>query len=131
MRTSYKKELKDSKSFGDVDVLKANALVFSNIHETLEKRWDDMKDIADYSVDGKVWVRVWGRDCDHCESTSIRLIDANYWALEAVRDVVYDDAEGPCSVHIIREDEAKLFKPSFRDGILEAFENGHPHCVYG
>jgi hypothetical protein len=42
-----------------------------------------------------------------------------------------DWAEGPTYFEYITRREYEEFYPTVRDGILEAFEDGHAHCVYG
>jgi len=116
-------------AFSDTSILKALAWVNEDLNKRLSDRWAEMEDIADNAVDGKVWVRAWSRDCDHCTSTSIFQIEASWNAYDDRLNMMYDDAEGPCSLTVISEEQAIEFKPEFRDHILEAHEDGHPYSV--
>ena len=82
-------------------------------------------------VDGQPRIHVieWGRDCDHCESSRLHTLPPSLQAFEQAQESMYDNAEGPCSLHIVSAEEAAEFSPYFRDHILEAFEDGHPYSV--
>lgn len=80
-------------------------------------------------VKGTVFVMIDSTDCDHCRSTSITVIQAGVMSFQALENHVYNNAEGATSVCIISPAEAGEFKPSFRDYIAEAHEDGHPHSV--
>lgn len=98
--------------------------------EALKARRKLRKKLAEYQYpDGTVAVYVWGRDCDLCESDSITNIPANLKAYEKFEQDQYDMAEGPTVVHPVSPEEADKFRPSFRDRILEAYEDGHPHHI--
>ena len=71
----------------------------------------------------------WGRDCDMCESDSITIIAATRRSVMNFINHVYEGAEGPTNVHSIPLEEAKEFKSSFRDRILEAREEGEHYNV--
>ena len=78
----------------------------------------------------EMWVQEWGRDCDMCESSSIRRIPASVLAFERRERRVAEDAEGSWSFYPISPDFAADFTPRRRDLIAEAHEDGHPHVVY-
>jgi len=79
--------------------------------------------------DGTMFVYHWGRDCDHCESDGVSTMPATKKAFEQAEADMYDNAEEPCTMYPITEAEAAEFRPTFRDHIMEAFEDGHPYSV--
>ena len=76
-----------------------------------------------------VLVYVWSRDCDMCESDSVRAIPATLRAFNALLDDELSNREGPVSVYPISYDEALKFSPTIRDRVLEAYENGQTYNV--
>lgn len=80
---------------------------------------------------GKMWVNVyiWSRDCDMCEGDEVALIPGTLEAYEKTVERMWKDAEGPFSIYPVSREFAKNFKPTSRDRVLEAFEDGHPHCI--
>ena len=89
-------------------------------------------DLIKQRKDGdKLYVRVWSRDCDMCEGTSRHTIPASVMAYEQLCNYEYEYAEGPVSITIMTKEENEEYKPHFRDRALEAFEDGHPHIIYG
>lgn len=85
--------------------------------------------IDENAVNGTVFVEIDSTDCDHCRSTSITGIKASVMAFNALCDYVYEGAEGSTYITIVSPEEAADFKPSFRDYIAEAYEDGHPYSV--
>ena len=87
----------------------------------------------EYFADGRrtVPVKVWSRDCDMCESTTLRTIPATPMAYDRFCDREYEWAEGPVSIRLLTLEEAEEFTPEFRDRIAEAWDNGNtsPHYV--
>jgi len=81
--------------------------------------WHEMHETFIKDGERKVWVHTWGRDCDGCESDSIRLINANETAWSDLENDAYEGREGPVRLTIISEEEAKEFKSSFRDTYAE------------
>jgi hypothetical protein len=69
----------------------------------------------------RVFVVVWGRDCDQCESTTCFSIAAHLAAYRELEESVYDDAEGPTSITLVSAREAAKFEPSFRDRRAEQY----------
>ncbi len=69
------------------------------------------------------------RDCDMCEGTTRRLVEAKVSAVERAMDRDFEWAEGPVRHWIQRPSDA--FEAESRDRALEAFEDGHPHVIYG
>jgi hypothetical protein len=80
---------------------------------------------------GHYGVVVRGMDCDcsafHWESVKPfrGIVDA--WRF---RDREYAEAEGPLSVAFVKPSEVQDGFHESRDLALEAFEDGHPHCVF-
>lgn len=107
--------------FGDV-----NVAIENNVRRVAQRNL-----IARIAADnnGNIGLIVWSRDCDMCESTNGHVIKASEFN-EYVEDLYYN-AEGPCNVTIVTVAEAEAFESSFRDRALEAFEDGHPHVIYG
>jgi len=67
-------------------------------------------------------------DCDHCTSTRSKSFKTRE-ELDQYIEEAWQNSEGSQQFTEITEKQFKAFKPSFRDGILEAFENGHQHIV--
>jgi hypothetical protein len=80
---------------------------------------------------GKVAV-VWsGMDCDCVRySGDAHLVKANWRAIEKHVYDTYKWADGPCGYYITTPSAAAEIERQSRDLALEAFEDGHPHCVY-
>ncbi len=79
---------------------------------------------------------VWsGMDCDcSAYSNKVRFIDVTYDAKFVVEDHIlkaYEYADGPCNWFLMKPSEAERLTYHSRDLALEAFEDGHPHVVYG
>lgn len=80
--------------------------------------------------DGQMYVCESGRDCDGVEYLRGRyLIAASYEAYMHELDRIGKWADGPFHLSILRPDEQ--VEPYSRDLTLEAFEDGHPHVIYG
>jgi len=71
------------------------------------------------------------RDCDMVEGSRLVDIEPTLEAYEALFDDLSEWAEGPFSLTIVSPEDACEFRPEFRDLALEAFEDGHPHVVFG
>lgn len=86
-----------------------------------------------FYIEADAWpviaVAVWGRDCDCCESTSMRVIPATIEDYEELYEDISDGAEGPFTLRILSEREALDFEPTTWDRALEAFENGNTYNV--
>jgi hypothetical protein len=81
---------------------------------------------------GKIAIVESGRDCDGMQySGSVCLIDASVAAWDAHYDYVANHADGPFSFAVEKPSIAKHIKHTSRDLTLEAFEDGHPHVIYG
>lgn len=71
--------------------------------------------LAAWSVDGQVWVRQWGRDCDLMESDYCYRLPANLDAILEAENDMYDNAEGPCTLRLVSPEYAERFRPTRRD----------------
>jgi hypothetical protein len=87
-----------------------------------------LRRIAECAEGGKVALCRWYRDCDYSEGTDRTLVAANVAALDARVEQDWEHAEGPMRHWIQRPSDA--FEIYSRDRALEAFENGHPHCIH-
>jgi len=94
-----------------------------NLPNDLERKQQEVNTIKTNSKNGKIPVYVWVRDCDNCESSSVTIINANYYALERARKQMHENAEGPCVMYTLSWSDYANFKPTFRDRNLEAYEN--------
>lgn len=66
--------------------------------------------------DGSVALEIWGRDCDLCESSYIRIFpNPTVFQIDKYMDHCYEWADGPMSIRILTPKEAEEFKPYFRD----------------
>lgn len=70
-------------------------------------------------------VYTWGRDCDLCESDGITWIEPDMETFTQLVADTYDNAEGPVAIRIMKAKEANEFKASFRDRVMEAYEDGN------
>jgi hypothetical protein len=85
--------------------------------------------IKDCNEHGVVALVVWQRDCDCCEATTRTEIEAVPAVIDEAIERLYEDAEGPLQWYIQRMSDP--FEYGFRDRALEAYEDGHPHVIYG
>ena len=76
------------------------------IKEWIRKRMDNHK-----TERGTVFVHVYSRDCDYTSSYSMREIPASVAYYKRMKDHLYDDAEGPVSMHIMTLEQAATFEP--------------------
>lgn len=77
---------------------------------------------------GKMWVHVWGRDCDCVESEWVAEINVS--GFKHYCDRMYENAEGPVNIRsITHADYANYKQVEPRDRILEAFEEGRNYYV--
>jgi hypothetical protein len=91
----------------------------------------ELKEIIEKStVDGEVCIVEWGMDCDcvkyHYERNQPAPTVMEY--VQREREM-YEWADGPCHMAIGKpEKEPENWT---RDLVMEAYEDGHPHHVYG
>lgn len=87
--------------------------------------------IAVFAENGRVALHTTGMDCDCVEYSGVARssIPAQVVAVEREIQGIYDAADGPVSVGLMKPSEAAACESISRDLALEAFEDGHPHCV--
>lgn len=76
-----------------------------------------------------IYIYYWSRDCDMCESTTFHKIHGQK-ALNRFLDVSAQDAEGLQGYDTITKEEYDNSTSSFRDRVMEAYENGRGTSIY-
>ena len=66
-------------------------------------------------------VHIWARDCDQMEVSYTRIIGATVLAFLRAESELHDNAEGPCGMSIMTEQEYNDFEPSQRDRRAEQY----------
>lgn len=102
-----------------------------DVDEAINARAEDVRRLseAERRVDGKVPLIVSERDCDHVWAMYVAWILPTIPALRNFRLGLGE--EGPATACVIPTlAEAASVKAGLRDALLEAFEDGHPHCVH-
>ena len=93
-----------------------------------QRRQGIAQQIAEHAEAGQIAVIESGRDCDGvCYSGYRHIIPASVQALDALANRLAKSADGFISLTIARPSEDIEY--TSRDLTLEAFENGHPHCL--
>jgi hypothetical protein len=117
--------------------LKTRTIVRKAMKRSLGGRYDylatkqaEIDHINSVAVDGKVAVIFGGMDCDCSQYTGVRYeAPATFYGVLRVVDDYGKWADGPFGWRVASPDE-EIVRTS-RDLALEAFEDGHPHVVYG
>jgi hypothetical protein len=105
----------------------ARLAIYNQLLEQIDKIISLADCLANY---GWIYVEIWSRDCDMCESTSVRKFQSihkyfKFW------ESVGEWAEGPVGITTISKQEYDAYhKPNndlgrVRDRIMEAYENGN------
>jgi hypothetical protein len=71
-----------------------------------------------------VYLEVWSRDCDMCESRHAYRFPTYWHAYRYMQDMRHNWSEGPCSFAFITRKDYENYESTSRDLILEAFEDG-------
>ena len=80
---------------------------------------------------GRVAVVESGRDCDGVEYWGhVHIIEATIRDFEELYDQTEQYADGPFYFTLMRPSEAREVKAESRDRGMEAFEDGHAHCIF-
>jgi hypothetical protein len=103
----------------DVSNLRQQAHYDEDYIPHFERREELKKDIEELSLDGKLAVYHWARDCDHYESAHVEWIPALVPAFIYRENMYERSAEGPWTFCIIEPDEAKDFQFWSRDRAAE------------
>lgn len=87
--------------------------------------------IAECAEGGKV-AMVWsGRDCDGVAySGSVYVVPALLVAVLREADDQFSWADGPCNYCLMKPSDAAEIEYSSRDLAMEAYEDGHAHCLF-
>lgn len=106
------------------------AMLFADLDERITKRGVMHARIAQCAHEGRIVVVESGRDCDGVQySGRTHEIDASLKALVELEDHINEWADGPFSLAIVPWNTEVEY--TSRDLVLEAYENGHPHVIYG
>lgn len=81
--------------------------------------------------DGRIAIVHGGLDCDGVQvSGCVDTLPAQAMAVERWRDRMHAQAEGPLWGHLEAPSATRGIRRHSRDLALEAFEDGHPHCMH-
>ena len=95
------------------------------------QRQDFLHNIKAMAHKGKIAVIWGGRDCDGVQySGNVHIVDATVQAVDDEIRHTYEWADGPCDYYLAHPLDAQRVEYTSRDLTLEAFEDGHPHCIY-
>ena len=116
-----------------LDVIERHAFTLENAHDRTQQRIAENRKIATAAARGEKIAVVWsGRDCDGVSySGDVTLVDATRNAVDDHIKHTYDWADGPCNYCLVSIAESKYIDSTSRDLTMEAFENGHAHCIHG
>ena len=110
-------------------------LAYKNKDEGIDKLLSKVKfkkKIEGHSVNGKVAIVYGGVDCDHSRwDNRVAIVNANVTSVNGWEKDYMEYAEGSQWFDIESMDYALSLKESSRDLAMEAFEDGHPHVIYG
>jgi len=105
----------------------------SRVHDAINERGAMWARIQRVAVDGQYGVLISGMDCDCVRYSRGSILDLPTGAMAAVK--FWDDhcswLDGPESQHFVTPALAAKEPSESRDLALEAFEDGHPHVVFG
>lgn len=99
-------------------------------HDALADRAAFAGVLKHFAEAGRVWVLHTSTDCDHTRGEYLHQIPASVLAWDRMETAAYDCAEGPQSFSLLHAHEAEEYRPQTRDLALEAWEDGHPHCIH-
>lgn len=95
------------------------------------KRRFFLKKFEVFAEGGKVAAVEGGRDCDGVSyEGKVHIIDANAAAYQVLCDEVSQWADGPFWFELMKPSEAEAIEYGTRDLMMEAFEDGHAHCLH-
>jgi len=100
--------------------------------DKLKENLDFQRHIDKHAVDGKVAIVYGGVDCDHSRwDNRVAIVNANITSVIGWENDYMEYAEGAQWCDIEPMAYALSLKESSRDLAMEAFEDGHPHVIYG
>lgn len=112
---------------GDAERLQVlEQLCGTEIHESINARQRYNEAVARNQQDGMIGVIISSTDCDWTHSKYARVMPVS--ALRGFLDDLYADREGPTSHLLVSPEHAYEYQGTTR--ALEAFEDGHAHCIY-
>ena len=101
------------------------------IPDKLAERQRRAERLASLAEDGRICIVSSGMDCDGCRwSGRVYEFDAIPFAVERFIEKEYEWADGPLRLELASPSECEEVEYESRDLALEAFEDGHPHCLY-
>jgi len=112
-------------------IIERHQFVLAELSEARQARAGLIARIASCAEGGVIAVVESGRDCDGCAYTGhVSTIPATVAAFDAHYDHVAQWADGPFWFAVEKPSEARGIKATSRDLALEAFEDGHSHCLH-
>jgi hypothetical protein len=116
----------------DLKILHLGATCISHLDDEINRRANIKAQIDACNENGFILCIESGRDCDGVEYSGLihGPIPATLLAYYQLLDSINDWADGPFRVSICRPSSKAAIKYTSRDRTLEAFEDGHPHCIY-
>ena len=87
-----------------------------------------LQSIIQMQENGEITLAVHSVDCDGCSGTSYYTLPANSKAIDDKINHCYHWADG--SISFTLQAPSKPQPSNFRDYGLEAFEDGHAHCLH-
>ena len=97
--------------------------------EARKARQAYLQRVKECNEHGVVALCHWSRDCDMCEATYREEIEAVPAVIDQRIEELLEGAEGPMQFWVQRMSDP--FESTWRDRALEAYEDGHPHVIYG
>jgi len=88
--------------------------------------------VRDAAEDGMVVLVRNGTDCDGVRYSGVtRPVKAVPYLVHREIEKDYEYADGPMSIGVVSPSAAREIEYESRDMVMEAFEDGHPHVLYG
>tara|TARA_R110000796_G_scaffold77088_3_gene172114 strand:+ start:3003 stop:3500 length:498 start_codon:yes stop_codon:yes gene_type:complete len=93
--------------------------VMHSLRKLIEER--KLEDAGHLPSKYSIAVHIWARDCDQMEVSYVQIMPATVQHYLKAERELYDNAEGPCSMHIMTEEEYNEFEPYRRDRRAEQY----------
>lgn len=102
---------------------------YNPLDDRLAEREQLAKELRDANEDGLTCIVYSGIDCDCSAFVHAYVVESpTVIAFELDREKSFDYADGPLSIAVCKPSERPASRS--RDLALEAYEDGHSHCVY-
>jgi hypothetical protein len=112
------------------DAIHASSL--AALREATQRRLDMHYWLRNRSEGGYIAVVENGRDCDGVQYwNKVRVVEATAQAIDKLVEYIADGADGPFELRLERPSVAHGLKYDSRDLGMEAYEDGHAHCIHG